>query len=118
MSGGVLIYVCIQFEVESMLRWKLDDEESILKTQSTVEELIGFVKEVHNITNDLKLGNPGLVFQVLQHHPHIPTHTHTYLVSPHPHILCLASRTHTLSLPSGYPPPPPPYISHAHTLNR
>ena len=43
MRGGVLIYVCIQFEVESMLRWKLDDEESILKTQSTVEEPIGFV---------------------------------------------------------------------------
>ena len=53
-----------KFEVESMLRWKLDDEESIVKTQSTVEELIGFVKEVHSITNDLKLGNPGLVFQV------------------------------------------------------
>jgi hypothetical protein len=98
MRGGVLIYVCIQFEVESMLRWKLDDEESILKTQSTVEELIGFVKELHSITNNLKLGNPGLVFQV---RATSPTHTwsqlthtwsqltHTYFVSRRAHILGL-----------------------------
>jgi hypothetical protein len=90
-----------------MLRWKLDDEESILKTQSTVEELIGFVKEVHNITNDLKLGNPGLVFQVLQHHPHISHLTHTYFVS---------RRAHTLCLYLAVTPPLPPPTSHTHIL--
>lgn len=54
-----------QFEVESMLRWTLNDEESILKTQHTVEELIGFVKEIHSISGNLQIGNPGLVFQEL-----------------------------------------------------
>jgi hypothetical protein len=74
-----------------MLRWKLDDEESILKTQSTVEELIGFVKEVHSITNNLKLGNPGLVFQVRATSPtHTWSHlTHTYFVSRRARILGL-----------------------------
>jgi hypothetical protein len=32
--------------------------------QHTVEELIGFVKEIHSISGNLQIGNPGLVFQV------------------------------------------------------
>lgn len=47
-----------------MLRAKLEDEESILKTQQTVEALLDFVKEVHALAATLKVGNAGLVFQV------------------------------------------------------
>jgi len=54
-----------QFEVESMLRSKLIDEDSILQTQHTVEVLIAFVREVHEIAVKLNVGNAGLVFQEL-----------------------------------------------------
>jgi hypothetical protein len=52
-----------------MLRAKLEDEESILATQRTVEALLEFVKEVHALAATLHVRSARLVFKPVPLHP-------------------------------------------------
>lgn len=54
-----------QFEVESMLRWKLSGEAELQKAMATVDDLLLFIANVKKLSRQLKVTNHGLVFQEL-----------------------------------------------------
>ena len=54
-----------QFEVENMLRWKLEDDAAIDRTDATVAALLDFMRDLKRLSRSMSIGNVGLVFQEL-----------------------------------------------------